>query len=236
MSDAQTKEPTATKVINGVAGLPICAVGAAMLFALNYMGGDEDLRLPWLLASAAIVALGALVEIIGIVLVGKYSTPRIDPMLGEETLDSRNPSNTPAYFWMALGAFLFAPPVVILPFLEASYEAVGIAALWVAVATLVYLRGTVSFWKNQHTVYYATNFRLVRMYQFLRVDTLSMPIEGINAVHVTSSFAERTTGRGDVSVYAGRRFMRMRGIDNPAGMAATILERVRRSRSRAEYG
>lgn len=236
MSEAQTREPTSTKVINGVAGLPICAAGAAMLFALNYMGGDEDLRTLWRLGALAVVALGALVEIVGIVLVGKYSTPRIDPMRGEETLDRRNPSNAPAYFWMVLGAFLFAPALAILPFIEASYEAVGIAAFWVAAATIVYLRGTVVFWRNQHTVYYATNFRLVRMYQFLRVDTLSMPIEGINAVHVASSFAERTTRRGDVSVYAGRRAMRMRGIDNPVGMAATILEQLRRRRSLVRYG
>lgn len=247
MSDAQIKEPRetnkkprATTVINGIAGLPICAVGVAMLLALNYMGGDEALRTPWfvvplwlvwLVVALAVVALGAFVEVIGIALVMKYSTPELDPVCGEEILKERNPSNVPAYFWMLLGAFLFAPAIVILPFLEASYEAAAIAVLWVAVSAFVYLRGTVSFWKNQHTVYYATNFRVVRMYQFLRVDTLSMPIERINSVHVALSPFERPTGRGDVSVYAGRRVMRIRGIDEPRKMAESILEQLGRNRS-----
>ena len=89
----------------------------------------------------------------------------------------------------------------------------------------LYFRGVVTYWVNHHTAYYVTNRRVVRMYQFISLDTTEISVNPNTGISVTRSFIERLTGRGSVKVTNSvddQQKVHIKEIDNPNPVAVTL--------------
>lgn len=203
--------------VNLMVGLPFFAAGVFGL--VDY---DLSSQAPgW--ASWAIIAVGAAMVVVGLY-VSVLSRPRLNPMPGEEVLETRHPSMKPAFARIVISVPFFAAAGYLLWFTLLPYV---YPFMPFVVGMYLYLRGVITYWVNHHTAYYATNRRAVRMYRFVWLDTTEIPIGSVNSISVTRSFIEMLTGRGSVQVASGigaRHKVHMKEVDNPEPVAQTIRE------------
>ena len=201
-----------------VAGLPLVVVGITLLVF------DTDVA-AW--AALLITLVGALLVGGGIYFSLLGSTPRLDLMPGERTLVLRHPSVKPPFARMMLSLPFFAGAGYFLIFAEQSYAVLYFVLFLVAM--YLYLFGLIRYWLNHHTTYYITNRRAVRMYRFLWLHTIEIPIKSVNAISESRGFFEMVTGRGNVVVASGiadTHKVRIQEIGNPGPVARTVRELV----------
>ena len=200
------------------AGLPLVVVGVALL------AFDTDVA-AW--AAILITFAGSLLVAVGIFFTLSGSSPRLDLMPGERTLVLRHPSVKPPFARMVSSLPFFAGAGYFLIFAEQSHAVLYFVLFLVAMH--LYLSGLARYWLNHHTTYYVTNRRATRMYRFLWMNTIEVPIKSVNAVSESRGFFEMVTGRGNVVVASGvadTHKVRIQEIGNPGPVARTIRELV----------
>lgn len=233
MSEEASDTPKRTSVWRGVVrvigevavnllvgGLPFFVAGVFWL-------SDDDLSsrtAEWSWAPWAIILIGAAIVVVGFI-VSLISRPRLDLLPSERVLGMRHPSIKPPLARMVIGVLLFAAAGYMLWFTLVPYIYPVVSFM---VGMYLYLRGLTTYWMNHHTAYYATNYRVVRMYSFHWWEAPEIAIDSADAIAPTRSFFELLTGRGNVRVVSGiGKFQRvhMKEIDDPRAMTRAIQER-----------
>ena len=210
-----------------IGGLPFFAAGVFWLSSDDLSSQTAELAWgPW-----AVISVGAAIVLVGSI-ASLISRPRLSLLPGERRLAVRHPSMMPPFTRIAIGVLVFAAGGYLLWFTDRPYIYPYTVFM---VGLYLYLKGFATYLINRHTAYYATNYRVVSMYQFLSQAGTEIPIDSVNSVKRVISPIARLTGRGDVRAASGigaDHKVDMRDIDNPVPM----IDAIRRGRLQDSAG
>ena len=203
-----------------IGGLPFFAAGVFWLSAGDLVSQTTGWAraAPW-----AVILVGSVIVMVGF-FVSLISRPRLSLLPGERILAMRHPSMMPPFARIALGVPFLAFAGWMLWRTQLPYIYPFLSFMF---GGYLYIRGVATYWINHHTVYYATNRRVVWMYRFIWLDSDELTLNSIISVSPTRSFFQILTGRGSFRVSGGigsRHKVHMKEIDNPDPMANAIRE------------